>query len=477
MGANIKYSYRHSPTLWAFAQCDSFIRGLMGPFRSGKSSACVVEILRRAQMQKPGADGIRRTRWQVVRNTSGELRDTTIKTFFMWAPEGIFGTFNQTNMDYHITGIEGCDIWVHFRALDRPDHVKKLLSLELTGCWFNEAREIPWSIIHTMRGRVRQYPSREMGGCTWGGIIMDTNPPDTESRWYKFFEEEVYDESYRKIFKQPSGLADNAENIPFINGGRQYYVDLCKGADQDYIKVYIGGQYGFTKWGKPVFDEYNDALHCMEMDPVPGLPVRRSFDWGLTPACVFTQLLPDQRYLVFDEMTSDDMSVEDFMDDVADYSSRSFKKRPLFIDTGDPAGEIRSETDKRSCFMIAAAKGFDVSPGIQSLLVRIASVRKPLRRLIGSPARPQLILHPRCKLLRRGFLGGYHYRQKKTFHEQFEEKPFKNEYSHPMDALQYDCTKIFGTEVLTGLDNAQMQAIHEQDDIVNDATRNRHTGY
>jgi len=35
---------------------------------SGKSSACVMELIRRASLQEPGPDGIRRSRWAVVRN-------------------------------------------------------------------------------------------------------------------------------------------------------------------------------------------------------------------------------------------------------------------------------------------------------------------------------------------------------------------------------------------------------------------------
>ncbi|MFN9953283.1 MAG: hypothetical protein ACK55I_09300, partial [bacterium] len=46
----------------------SFFRGLMGPFGSGKSTGCVVDVIRRAQLQRPGIDGVRRSRWAVVRN-------------------------------------------------------------------------------------------------------------------------------------------------------------------------------------------------------------------------------------------------------------------------------------------------------------------------------------------------------------------------------------------------------------------------
>jgi hypothetical protein len=50
----------------AFMMDDSFFRGIMGPFGSGKSTVCIMEILRRASLQQPGKDGIRRSRWAVI---------------------------------------------------------------------------------------------------------------------------------------------------------------------------------------------------------------------------------------------------------------------------------------------------------------------------------------------------------------------------------------------------------------------------
>ena len=51
---------------------------------------------------------------------------------------------------------------------------------------------------------------------------------------------------------------------------------------------------------------------------------------------------------------------------------------------------------------------------------------------------PAFILDPSCKVLRRGFNGGYHFKRMQISNEhRFKEKPNKNEYSHPHDALQY----------------------------------------
>ena len=83
------------------------------------------------------------------------------------------------------------DLEVIFLALDRPEDVKKLLSLELTGIWVNEAREIPKSIIDACTMRVGRFPSMKDGGCTWTGMLSaDTNAPE-EDHWWPIMAGEV----------------------------------------------------------------------------------------------------------------------------------------------------------------------------------------------------------------------------------------------------------------------------------------------
>lgn len=437
---NVVYDYEHVPTIRDFSRDDSFIRGLMGPFGSGKSSGCVIEILRRAQQQLAGPDGIKRTRWAVIRNTYPQLKDTTVKTFHQWfAPES-FGKWTPSSHDYKITGIKGCDIEIMFRALDRPEHVANLLSLELTGAWVNEAREIPWTIIKALRGRVGRYPAARDGGPSWFGIIMDTNPPDDESWWYKFFEENRPDNA--AIYKQPSGRGDKAENLP--NLPNKYYENLCSDGDEDFIKVYVDGEYGYVRDGKPVYPEYLDSTHCKPCSPVKNVTIIRGWDFGLTPSCVFTQLLPSGRWIIFDEMTSEDMGADKFSDDVLEHCSREYRGFK-FEDYGDPAGNQKAQSDEKTCFQILRGKNIQIQPGDQTLELRIGSVSKPLRTLIDG--KPRLLLDPKCKMLRKGFQGRYQYRRLQVSQDRYTDKPEKNEYSHPHDALQYIGTILFGKSV------------------------------
>ena len=413
----------------------------MGGFRSGKSSGCTVEIVRRALAQKPGPDGIRRTRWLVVRSTYGQLSDTTIRTVHMWLPPQHFGRHYQTEHRYVVHAFEGAEFEILFRALDKPEHVANLLSLEVTGAWVNEAREVPWAIIDAIQGRIEQYPPKAHGGVTWGGLWMDTNPPDVDSDWHRFFEETKHPEWFAKIFKQPSGLSEKAENLNNLPN-RDYYKLLAQGKKPEWIKVYVHGEYGFVVDGKPVYPEYSDQVHLKAVEPMAGVPVTRSFDFGLTPACAFSQLLPDGRFLVFDEMVSRNMGFDMFLDDVLDHCKRSFRGDVKFDDCGDPAGGQRAQTDKRSCYDIAAAKGVEIEPSEQDPGLRMESVRKPLRTLVNGE--PQFILHPRCKVIRKGFLGGYNLRRVQVAGpERYASKADKGPFSHIMNAVEYAAARIF----------------------------------
>lgn len=489
------YSMRDMPTIQEFAASDAFIRGLMGPFGSGKSSACVVEVGKRGVAQKHGHDGVRRSRWAIIRNSYRQLEDTTIRTFMQWFQPHTYGEWLPSKHQYTIKALkqEGDDrnaeIEVLFRALDRPDQLGNLLSLDLTGAWINEGREVPWAIFDAIEGRCGRYPAMKDGGPSWFGMWSDTNPPDVDSEWFKFFEETDHREkveelakvipggmtvdAYRQIFKQPSGLSPRAENLPNLPPG--YYQRMAVGKTAEWIKVYVDGQYGFVIDGKPVFPEYADELHCPAdkakwPKPSRDMPIVRGWDFGLTPACVYSQITSRGQWIVFDEQVATSMGADQFSDEVREHSARYYPGYE-FWDIGDPAGNNRNENDERSCFQILQAKNIMIEPGLQTPRIRLESVRKPLRTL--TDGRPQFVLHPRCKQVRRGMMGGYHFRRLRISGERYTEKPDKNAYSHPCDALGYAGTRLFGASLYIprGVDE------HGSSSGLGNATRNRITGY
>jgi PBSX family phage terminase large subunit len=449
----IVYSYERVPTLRAFALDDSRVRGVMGPFGSGKSSACLWEIIRRAQQQRRNPkDGIRYSRWAIVRNTYPQLRDTTIKTVLDWLPERLFGQFKVASHDYIITGFQGCHIELMFRALDNPEHVKNLLSLELTGAWINEAKEVPKDIIDAIDGRINRYPAVKDGGCTWCGIIMDTNPPDEQNWWYKTFEEQKPEDW--AIYKQPSGLSERAENLltweeyeEIINnpdsdivGGLppDYYTQLAKGKSTDYIRVFIEGNYGLLKAGKPVYEKsYNDDVHCTtSLEPLYNQLLVVGMDFGLDVSAVFTQLSYRGRLLVLEEIPSD-YGVENFIKYLLMPKLNNDFKKYKVVFVGDPSGINRAQTDERTCFDVFYEHGLNIIPAKSNALAhRIGSVEYFLNSMVEG--KPAFIMNgTKCPRLRKGFMGGYAFKKVRGSQTKFTDLPDKNEYSHLHDALQY----------------------------------------
>lgn len=433
------YKAERTPSL--FHVCDDRVRGIMGPVGSGKSTACCAEIMARCMRHPIDETGKRRVRAVVIRNTYRELLDTTVQTWMDWFPEETCGRFSRGDMTHEVRLLlpdgHGLELDVMFRALDRPADVRKLLSLELTFGYVNEAREIPKAVIDMLLERVGRFPSyrdatiRNAGGY-WSGIWMDTNPPDEDHWWYRLFEEEK-PQGWR-LFRQPSGRGPDAENLQNLRPG--YYQDVG-GKSPEYIRVYYDGEYGFVLDGRAVYGEYTDSFHCTEWaDRLPGIEIRVGMDFGLTPAAVFIQRDARGRWRVIDELVSDNMGISRFADLLASKVQASYAAH-TFRFFGDPAGEQRAQTDERTVFEILRSKGIMAMPARSNdFTLRREAVAVPLMQIIDG--KPGLAIHPRCRQLRKGMAGKYSYRRVQVVgDERYHDKPDKGMYSHVCEALQY----------------------------------------
>jgi hypothetical protein len=436
------FSYEHIPTIMAFTLDDSFIREVMGPFGSAKSSGCLMDIVRRGHRQAPGPDGVRRTRWAIIRNTYPQLKDTTIKTVHDWLPIDLCGDWKATEHDYILNRWPGVEITLMFRALDRPDHVANLLSLELTGAWLNEVREIAKEVFENIQGRVGRYPSMRDGGATWFGVLMDTNPPDVDHWLYKLFEEIIpnlpEEQVNAKLFRQPSGFSKEAENVP--NLPKNYYKNMAIGKDPEWVKVYCEGEYGYIQDGKPVHPNFRDSFHVAKeiIKPVKDLPIIISFDFGLTPACALSQLTPWGQLVTFREFVSEDMGIRRLLKEKVMPALLGEFYSWTKLATGDPSGAARMPTDESTCIQEvknAGLKAFTQAP-TNSLVARQNALDAFLTRILEGN-RPGFLLSPDCRHIRKGLNGGYKFKKLQTGTEQYGLKPLKNIYSHICEALQY----------------------------------------
>ena len=441
---------------------ESFFRGLRGPVGSGKSVCCCVEVFRRAISQEKNADGIRRSRWAIIRNTNPQLRTTTIKTWLDWFPENVWGKFNWSVPYTHHIKQSDLDLEVIFLALDRPEDVKKLLSLELTGIWVNEAREIPKSIIDACTMRVGRFPSMKDGGCTWTGVICDTNAPE-EDHWWPIMSGEVPvpdhipKEEAKMLIKpdnwqfytQPAGMLEkkdqegnvteytrneSAENAS--NMRADYYTNIVMGKTKSWIDVYVMNKLGSIKDGKPIYPMFAPDVHIAkeEIPVAASIPVYVGIDFGLTPACAFGQKVRG-RWLILQEIVAFDMGVVKFSEILRQELSTRYSMCEAII-FGDPSGDFRAQTDESTPFQILRGAGLVARPAPSNdVSLRLESVSSPLNRMVEGQS--GLLIDPRCRNIIKGFEGGYQYRRLQVSGERFDDKPDKNHFSHIHDALQY----------------------------------------
>ncbi len=437
-------TYKASPTLSKFHKDSSFVRGVMGPIGSGKSVAMCWEIFLRALKHPPGSNGVRDVKVAVIRNTYRELTDTTIETWHQWFPKNL-GVWKQIDLSHTITELlpDGTTLRLEvlFRALDKPSDIKKLLSLELTFAWINEAREIPKQVLDMLTGRVGRYPSPNTFNASdyseqlyWSGIIMDTNPPDNDHWWYRLFEENKPDDYV--LFKQPSGIASNAENRKNLHP--KYYERMQSGKTKEWVDVYVHGHYGFITDGMPVFPEFNYDIHVAQdfIEPVKNIELWVGLDFGRTPAAAFAQNVNGQ-WRFIDEITTENMGASQFAKELGRKLRKEYRGYAINI-YGDPAGEEMTQVDDSTPFLVLYEHGIDCLPApSQDPTIRREALATQLTSLTAF-GRPKAVFSPKCSMLIRGVSGGYKYKRLQIAGEdRYQNKPDKNKFSHVCEAAEY----------------------------------------
>jgi hypothetical protein len=425
------------PTIGSFMLDNSFVRLIMGPVGSGKSAGCFMELLRRARLQAPDRNGVRRTRMAIIRNTLQQLRQTCLADIQLWLEPIMTYRVTDATIQVRFPLPDGTKVesdWMLI-PLDTPQDQQRLLSLNLTGAWVSEFREVDPSLIDALSGRLGRFPAKAIAKPTWFGIVAESNPPDEDSTWYSKLE--VDRPPNWSFFRQPGGLdplAENVENLP-----DNYYENLAANNNADWVHIHVDAQYGKSLGGQAVFRaSFKPGFHVVDEDQLilnENMPVMVGQDFGRTPACLLGQIDGRGRLVIFDELTSEDMGIEQFATTLLRpllYERYTFNR--LFM-VADPKGRDKSQTNEDSPFDVLRRLGFDVyAAPTNNIDPRIRSVEQLL--LHQTDGGPQLIISSRCVQLISAMKYWYRYRRKQT--GVLEDKPEKTHpWSDLADCLQY----------------------------------------
>lgn len=452
--------YNAPPTAGRMAQDQSFGRLIAGPVGSGKTVFCIFELFMKACAQTPGKDGLRHTRFAIVRQTFEQLRMTVLKDIQQWM-KGIYEWKISEKTIYISVGDVRTE-WILIPLEDQEDQ-SRLLSSQLTGVWMSEAIDMDVNLIGPITGRCGRYPSGDDGVCTWKGIIADTNYPTEGSAWWEFMERPPVTWS---IYKQPGGLTAQAENLNWLNQtehsltlpldhpervalGRAYYERAASNINQDWVNRYVHAQYGNDPSGTAVFrNTFKRSYHVFdELEPVPSRMLIVGQDFGRDPCSIICQLDHKGRLLVLEEVMADDTGLDLHVRTAlrpALFQER-YMGHPIVI-VGDPSGKNRSSLYEENEFDLLRSEGFIAEPApTNDPDARLRAVEKFLiEQRQGEPA--FLIDGSRCPELVRAMDGGYRFAITRQGNK--KAKPDKTgpygKFSHIADALQYACLAAGG---------------------------------
>lgn len=466
------------PVCAAFIRSRAGLKWIEGPVGSGKTTGGLYDFLMCALAMPPSRlDGVRYSKWGVFRPTYRQLWKTTIPSWWELVPREFptwtGGTEQPASHDLRFDLPDGTVARVLFEFLALGDDwVATLRGWEGTGILFEEGDLNPWECITYPITRLRYPGKRHVDTPSWSGVSATSNALDIGSEAYiKLVEQRRPGWAY---FRQPGARSGRGENIANLPDG--YYERMLEVLPPDQVARLIDNRYGYSRAGKPVFPEFNPDIHvaAQDLEPDPALPLEIGADAGLTPFAVIGQTNRFGQRRLLDEVPGEG-GAERF---AADLNRKLAEPRYRPWSTGvmiggvnmhddpvpphrqlrniqatcDPAADSRAPTDEstwREVMQHWTGLAWRAAPTNQ-LVPRLEAVRSPLLKTVDGRT-PMFQVSPRCRTVIIAFTRGYVYKRLQiTGSEQYRDIPDKNDYSHPMDAVQYWALGSGGWEALTG---------------------------
>lgn len=475
-------TYRAYPTMVRFHEDYKKYnkRFVAGPPGSGKSVGNAIELLAIAMRQEPTPEGIRPTKFGVIRSTYGELERTTLETLKAWLPAK-YTKINHSKPIRVRTRLplpDGttADIQFELIAIESVNDLGKLDSYEATAIWLNEMTGLPMELVGKAGERVGRYPPANMwddglNHCTYYGVIGDYNYP-SKDHWLVSYLHEGELPPETMLYEQPPALLEHidpdtgeatytinpeAENLINLGDGKKYMDDLTtyqRLGLYDMIQTRLLCRYGRAGGdGKRVFTNFDPEYHIAEekIEPMKYTDTLVSIDTsGIHPCALFWQNVRGN-WNITDGIYGEEMGLEEFIDDVMS---------PL-ITMRYPGCEILCVCDPANARDARTA----ITPvdllkdrGYQAITATTNKFKERLQAceiLLNKRDKGSLHISPHITLLTDALDGGYQYKKLQAvgINTVFSTQPLKNKYSHWADAFQYGALHIttgtMSTEDLT----------------------------
>lgn len=482
----------------------AFIVGGMGPVGSGKTIGFSTKFQHIARRQKGKINSagqlIRKSRFAMIRDTYPNLDRNTIPSWNKVIPRHV-GRFTMSSprvhrfsmvlqrdghiLDQQAKPIDICDVEVEFRAIGDQTVEDALRGLEVTAALVNEADRTHPDILTFLAGRVGRFGDLDPDLVVDPQILLDLNGCDDENWTHKVLVDQNLDQEIIdaisgvcgdrpliEYFEQPPAIlegddipggwmvnpdAENVHNLPKGYYERQYAFAKSRG-NQTYIDRMLRSKFTPARAGRSVFPEYVDDIHCKPFEAIRGLPLLIFADQGLLGAVVIAQLVKGQLRIleeiacVFededDQIEVVQMGGETLGQQVRDLLATKYAGFTIGDAVCDPAGAAGEDAINFRSWRQDFQKGLGhrvrkARVPRNAIAPRLKAVRQRLCRTVGTER--ALLVHPRCKMVRRAFRTKYYYKRigRNSGEGVYTDVPVKVQgYGDLMDAIQYGAFEV-----------------------------------
>lgn len=437
--------------------------GIMGPFGSGKTTACPVKAQHVSRLQPPSkTDGWIRSQGYVVRSTYRQLWDKTIPSFTdvfpvssEWPMEGprngparqIVRWRGRRPGDPSTAPLTVFEMIVNFVALGDSDIEEFARGQLATWYWLNEADTIVGDAVGSLLGRLHRYPPPHLLPDKvepgFGVVMCDFNAPNVTNWTYdKFFRNPT---AGAKCYVQPSGFDPAAENPELRKLNPSYYPDLAANMEEWQVKRFIGNEIGYSRTGQPIYGMFDRARHVAEkqLRPWNGLPILWGVDGASSTAAVAGQKHWDGRRQDLQSIVTPDGEFRDARTQgrlVREAMSGEYAgfAAVAMLDPSCWARNSVREEDPSWAEEFQDASGVPCMPApTNDIGKRIKAVIDELNATVGSKAALQIDPFRNDTLID-GFTASYRIKKLgKGDDSRHGDKPDKNHASHVHDGRQY----------------------------------------
>jgi hypothetical protein len=449
------------PVAGAFFMSDADVIGIRGPVGSGKTTAHLRSRIRRAKMMPLCADGRRRYKVCIVRETYRQLWATTIPSWWSVMPKSL-GRWAGGRGDPVTHAITFEDQWgpidfiAEFLAFgSSPGEIDaNIRGIQTTDLGMEEADTNPVAGFTGGMTRIDRWPSKSdhfhhlpQSMWSYGQVSCSYNAPDEDNWTVRVLEGENQDAEAKqvrqsladegidiKFFRQPGFNEPGCENL--ANLGPKYYPRAIAAMRAEgrgnSVERLIYNQIGFIRVGDPVFrGHFRRNLHVSPtpLAPIPGVPLRIGLDQGYFGAAVIGQFVRPFQWRILAELSfKDGCFAPEFGRALRDLLNTRFPGHtiysPAFCDMAGNASE--SLEDVTWMNTVSEHARLEIEPqrlGGNRIEPRLAVWRAAMDwEQFGVPG---LIIDPSCKVLIRGLENDYVWEQDVDKAENRGRKPKK----------------------------------------------------